>query len=133
MTSEGGRGEITHTPDMLYGLAERLSLLALQYPKAYSDAYTSVMHIIEQKENPGMRNRNRGKMTQADKILFLLRKGHRLTKMELSIHHKIATPTARITELRQRGHNIKAQWKTCPVDGSEYVEYYLNEDDKVPA
>lgn len=124
---------LVHTPDMRFGLAERLSLLALECPKAFSAAYTSIMINIEEEERPGMRNRNRGKMTQTDKILFLLRKGHRLTKMELMIHHKIATPTARITELRQRGHNIKAHWKMCPIDGSEYVEYSLNETEKVAA
>lgn len=117
---------LRHNPDMLYGLAERLALLALECPGAFSGRYTSVMRIIERKERPGMKNR-KGGMTQTDKILFLLRKGHRLTKMDLMVHHKIATPTARITELRARGHNIKTVWKTCPVDGSEYVEYYLNE------
>lgn len=111
---------LRHNTDMLYGLAERLALLASTDPYTYMDRYRSVMDKVEKEEWPMKKG-----MTQADKILFLLRKGHKLTKMDLSIHHKIATPTARITELRQRGHNILANWKICPVDGSKYVEYSL--------
>lgn len=112
--------KLRHNLDMLFGLAERLSLLAVTDPDVYLDRYRSIMEKIEKEEWPMKKG-----MTQSDKILFLLRKGHKLTKMDMSIHHKIATPTARITELRQRGHDVKATWKTCPVDGSKYVEYSL--------
>jgi len=120
--------KLQHNPDMLYGLAERLSLLTLDCPQAFTDAYTSVMQKVYKEEQPQMKS-----MTQADKILFLLRKGHRLTKTELMVHHKVATPTARITELRQRGHDIEIEWKTCPVDGSKYVEYWLRNSQKETA
>lgn len=115
--------KLRHNTDMLMGLAERLALLAVDCPGAYLGPYTSVMARIEQTER-GIRRT----MTQNDTILHLLRRGHTLTKMDMMIHHKIATPTARITELRQRGHDIKSRWKRCPIDGSEYVEYFLNEE-----
>lgn len=105
---------------MLFGLAERLALLASENPQAFMARYTRVMEAVNKEERPMKKG-----MTQCDKILFLLRKGLSLTKIDLIVHHKIATPTARITELRQAGHDIKAAWKRCPVDGSEYVEYSM--------
>lgn len=111
---------LRYTIDMLLGLAERLALLAQDDPAAYLSYYKAIMQKVEKEEHPMRRG-----MTQADKILFLLRKGSKLTKMDLMIHHKIATPTARITELRERGHKIASIWKECPIDGSKYVEYEL--------
>lgn len=112
---------LRHTIDMLLGLAERLALLAVVDPAVYLAKYKAIMQRVEKEEHPMKRG-----MTQADKILFLLRKGSKLTKLELMVHHKIATPTARITELRERGHKIKSLWKECPIDGTKYVEYALS-------
>ena len=114
--------KLHHTIDMLLGLAERFAVLAERYPKIYLGYFKSIMVSVEKEERPMKKG-----MTQPDLILFLLRQGSNLTKIDLMIHHKIATPTARIAELRQRGHDILATWKTCPVDGSQYVEYSLNE------
>jgi len=105
---------------MLFELAERLALLVSENPTVFLARYNEVMDAVNKEERPMKKG-----MTQCDKILFLLRKGLTLTKIDLMIHHKIATPTARITELRQKGHDILATWKRCPVDGSEYVEYSL--------
>lgn len=110
---------------MLFGLAERLALLATQHPNVFLNRYKSIMDIVEKEERPMKRG-----MTQGDKILFLLRKGLHVTKMDLMVHHKIATPTARITELRDKGYDIRTNWKTCPIDGSKYVTYYLVEAKK---
>ena len=114
------RNKLQHTPDMLYALAERLCLKAVEEPRVFSTAYTSIMHRVKKEEYPAMR-----KMTQADMILFLLRKGHSLTNKSLMNNHKIAAPWKRISELRARGHGIDSVWKVCPVDGSKYVTYEL--------
>lgn len=110
------------TPDMLYALAERLCLMAVEHPASFSDAHQSIMKRIEKEEYPQMK-----RMTQADTILFLLRKGHSLTNKSLMNNHKIAAPWKRISELRNRGHEIASVWKICPVDGSKYVTYEMSE------
>lgn len=119
---------LVHNIDMLLGLSERLLRLSMAHPRAFTHRYTSIMELVNKQERPGMK-----RMTQCDTILFLLRKGCRLTKMEMQVHHKIASPTARVEELRKRGHNIVSHWKRCPVDGSEYVEYVLEESEEQAA
>jgi len=128
MGTKISRKKLWHNIDMLFGLAERLALLASQNPDAFMGRYTSIMEAVNKEERPMKKG-----MTQGDKILFLLRKGTHITKMDLMVHHKIATPTARITELRQAGHDIKSTWKRCPIDGSEYVQYSLDEQKAVAA
>lgn len=116
--------KLRHNLDMLIGLSERLAVLAAEDPKAFSSRYVSVMDKVIKEEKPLTR-----KMTQADTILFLLRKGHTLTNKSLIVNHKIASPTRRISDLRERGYDIKVSWKTCPVDGSQYAEYSLPQVD----
>lgn len=108
---------------MLMGLAERLCVLAATDPEVYMDPYTSVMVKISKAERSEKKS-----MTQGDKIMNILRNGTSVTNIDLIVHHKIASPTKRISELRARGYNIEGRWKRCPLDGSEYIEYSLVEE-----
>lgn len=111
---------LQHTPDMLYALSERLCMKALEEPLVFSSAYTSIKQLIQKEEFPAVK-----RMTQAEKILFLLRKGHTLTNKSLLINHKISAPWKRISELRAKGHEIDGTWRTCPLDGSQYIVYSM--------
>lgn len=104
------------------GLAERLVLLAVALPEIFLGPYTSVMALIRKAERG-----TRKEMTQGQKILNILRKGATVTNIDLIVHHKIASPTKRISELRRDGYNIESFWKRCPLDGSEYKAYRLAE------
>lgn len=111
---------LRHNVDMLMGLAERLAVLAADCPAAFSIPYTRVMDLVHEAEKGQPRP-----MSQNDKILGLLRKGASVTNVDLIVHHKVRSPTKRISELIAAGHDILKKWKTCPVDGSEYIVYSL--------
>ena len=115
---------LRHNIDMLFGLSERLAVMAAADPRAFSDRYASVMDLVDKEEKPLKR-----RMSQADTILFLLRKGKALTAKNLIVNYKIAAPWRRMSDLRERGYDVRTRWKTCPVDGSQYVEYYLPQVD----
>jgi len=104
------------------GLAERLAVLTASCPKAYAIPYTRVMELIDEAERS-----IRQSMTQNSKILSLLRRGVTITNLNLIVNYKVRSPTKRISELRAAGHDIVGEWRVCPLDGSEYIEYRLRE------
>jgi hypothetical protein len=63
-------------------------------------------------------------MTQNDQILAHLRAGHTLTRVEAIITFRVFNLTARITELRDAGHDIRTRIKR-DANGARYAEYWM--------
>jgi hypothetical protein len=64
-------------------------------------------------------------MTQNEKILKHLMNNGPLTRVTAMFHLRIMNLTARITELRDKGIDIKMRMVEG-ADGSKYGEYYLD-------
>ena len=68
------------------------------------------------------------KTTQYSKIIKHLRATKGLTQREALLDYSIQSFTARISELRQRGHRIDGVQSRHPVTGQRYTRYVLIED-----
>lgn len=63
--------------------------------------------------------------TQHAKILHHLRTVGSISGLDMYMHYRIASPTKRISELREQGYNISKQWKKHKATGQRYVRYFL--------
>lgn len=66
-------------------------------------------------------------MTQHDQILKHLKKAGSITVREAMVEYSIQSLTKRISELRDRGHNIVSTVKHHPVSDQTYTRYTLEE------
>lgn len=62
--------------------------------------------------------------SQNDKILKHLLAGHRLTRYKALLMFRVQNITARISELRQMGFNVKAIEKVDP-NNQTFAEYFI--------
>lgn len=68
-------------------------------------------------------------MNQHEKIIKHLKATKGLTVREALIDYSIQSFTARITELRQMGYNIKGVKGKHPVTNQRYTRYVLEENE----
>ena len=66
-------------------------------------------------------------MTQHDKIIKHLLKAGSITVREAMVEYSISSLTKRISELREKGHDIVSDVRTHPVTKQSYTRYFLNE------
>lgn len=71
--------------------------------------------------------KKRNGMTQNDKILNHMRKNGSITQREAYIDYSIQNFSARLSELKDVGHNIEKVTKVHPTTGQSYSRYYLRE------
>jgi len=64
------------------------------------------------------------KQPMGELILSHLQSGHSITNMEAQALWRCRALPKRISELRQQGHNIKAEWRKDST-GQSYVRYTL--------
>ena len=63
--------------------------------------------------------------SQVDKLLEHFKQGQVTTLRSALIDFGVASLPRRISDLRERGHNIQKTMKRNPVTGQRYAEYYL--------
>lgn len=70
-------------------------------------------------------------MSQNKFLIGLLKKGRTITRLE-AMHYGIMNLTARISELRDMGHNVLCRDKR-DLNGARYGEFYLKRQRKAAA
>jgi hypothetical protein len=68
--------------------------------------------------------------TQTDRVLKHLQSVGSITQVEAQAMYKSRSLTKRISELRDRGYDIKSEWKTDHT-GQRYVRYWLRKKEPV--
>lgn len=118
----------TFTDDELFEITEYLALVATDDPDAL-DLYQKFSRRCRGLESPGWK---KGKgMSQQNKILKMLKEGRTLTRLK-AFHYGIMNLTARISDLRNAGYDVRCRWKE-DADGNSYGEFYLEEGSEAAA
>ena len=66
--------------------------------------------------------------TQHSKIMHHLRTVGSISWLDMYTQYRIASPTTRISEVRQQGHSIPSEWKPHKATGQRYKRYYLESE-----
>jgi len=66
--------------------------------------------------------------TQHTQILHHLRTVGSISGLDMYAHYRIASPTKRISELRQKGYEISGRWKKHKATGQRYMRYTLTSE-----
>ena len=108
------------TDDEVFEMAELTCLVATQNPDwiALHRYFSKLAYDLE---DPGFK-KGTG-MSQNQKILKMLHEGKKITRLK-AMHYGIMNLTARISELRNAGYDIRCRMRT-DADGREYGEFYL--------
>lgn len=69
-------------------------------------------------------------VSQRNFLRRLFAKGRSITRLE-AMHYGIANLTARISELRGDGVNVKCRWKQ-DLSGARYGEFSVSPEDRAP-
>jgi len=63
-------------------------------------------------------------LSQNQRILYHLLRGKDITRLSALVHFGVQNITARISELRDKGYDIRMRMRTDPR-GAQYAEYCL--------
>lgn len=110
--------------DLLFHMSDKACLRAWE-EEGWGPFHKRLLTMCVKLENSGWKRKTG--MTQLDKILRHLRKTGSITQREAMIDYSIQSLTKRISELRERGHEIVSNVKYHPVTGQKYVRYTLVE------
>lgn len=103
--------------------AEDLALKAVKDPELIPQYLQAQRTVLALEGGQGWKG-NR-KMSQNELILNHMRKRGYITMREALMDYSIQSLTRRISDLRERGHNIVTDQRRHPVTGQEYTRYSL--------
>lgn len=110
----------SRTDDEVFEMAEFSCLVATKDAEwvPIFRHFTSTAQLLE---NPGFKKG--APVSQTQKILKMLKDGKTITRL-IAMHYGIMNLTARISELRSVGYDVKCRMKK-DEQGREYGEFYL--------
>lgn len=114
----------SHTDDVVFEMAEFTCLVAEKDP-TWVPLFKHFTTTAQQLENPGFKKG--APVSQNMKILKMLKDGKTITRLT-AMHYGIMNLTARISELRNFGYDIRCRMKK-DAEGREYGEFYLQGTD----
>lgn len=120
MTTTEATSSLTDTDDEVFEMAELTCLIAEKAPD-WLPVYRHFTTSAQQLENPGFKKGQ--PVSQNMKILKMLKEGRSITRLS-AMHYGIMNLTARISELRNFGYDVKCRMKK-DAEGREYGEFYL--------
>ncbi len=111
---------LSHTDDEVFEMAEFTCLVATKVPE-WEPIYRHFTTEATGLESPGFKKGM--PVSQNMKILTMLKSGKTITRL-IAMHYGIMNLTARISELRNFGYDIRCRMKK-DAEGREYGEFYL--------
>lgn len=108
--------------DIVFNLSETTCELAAK-DSGWVELHEHFSRLAAEVEGPGFKNNSRRKPSQTNKILQILKSGGNLTRLK-ALHLGVMNLTARLSELRKAGYNIKCTMRR-DIEGRSYGRYTL--------